>query len=72
MYIGIYFESIDECHRMLDNGTTLKDELKDLERVRADFANNDGHQVKMSDNNHKRSSPRVYQLVKGSPCVEMW
>ena len=46
---GDTFKPIDEYRRMLDNWVTLKDELKDLERVRADFATNDGHQMKKTD-----------------------
>ena len=35
------FLPFDECKLLMDNGSTLKDELSDLQKVQSDYADND-------------------------------
>ena len=37
---GKKFIPIEDCHNLMDNGSPLADELKDLEKLRGDFKDN--------------------------------
>ena len=48
------FLPFDECQRLVDNGDTLNDELRDLKRVRDDFTKNDDEHAKRKNGTQKR------------------
>ena len=48
----------DKCKHLMDNGSTLKDELSDLQKVRSDYADNDDEHAerKKRDTAKKKAS----------------
>ena len=57
---GGTFLPFDECQRLVDNGATLKDELRDLKRVRGNFREHDDQHAE-----RKNETQRTHLLPIG-------
>ena len=59
----------DECQHLMDNGATLKDELRDLKRVLDDFIEHDDQHAERGEMGHKEHI--YYELDQGKDDPEM-
>ena len=56
---GGTFLPFDECQRLMDNGATLKDELRDLKRVRDDFIEHDDQHAEKENETQRTHLSRI-------------
>ena len=66
---GGTFLPFDECQRLMDNGATLKDELRGLKRVRDNFKEHDDQHAERKKMEHKEHI--YYKLDQGENDPEM-
>ena len=65
------FLQFDECKLLMDNGSTLKDELSDLQKVRSDYADNDDeHAERKKRDTAKNKSIRWSKVRMVQKCDE--
>ena len=61
---GGTFLPFDECQRLVDNGATLKDELRDLKRARDDFREHDDQHAEREKRDTKNTSITNWTKVR--------
>lgn len=58
------FLPFDECKRLMDNGSTLKDELEDLQKLRKDYAKKDDEHAERKRRDSKNTKSVNWSKVR--------